>query len=463
MKYRDIRRDNFLRRFTMEGIDKGLKTGRRGLGRCIFFFGLLLLLLLPAAGAYAQALNCADCHNPGGIPAPHSNGCRDSNCLQSCHPKDIKTMKHLSGPGTPITDPLTTDPSVITGICNTCHNMPWPGVYHRYRINTNAGSPTVPGVVDLDQSCGQCHGGGDNRTTNPPKPGVMYRTKAQLAPVASGMHSYAGVTYPVTFSSAVTPGTYTVNVAALVACGGTCPSFTYEWNWGDGTPLGSDAAASHTYATPGVKTITVAVRLASNGLIVGSSTRSMTVAVVDPPPSAGGSCIWTANTWTMTVGDATTDTNGFGPSPVSISVDWGDGTAKSFGSGGGTFPHVYAKTGTFTVAVKAVDSALQSSTYTCPTAATPAYFFISGTVSRSNTTTRVPSAPVTLRKGSTTVGTVLTNSSGFYQFSNLKPDTTYNITVAKSGFNFGPAPQYPIGTLPVGPGGADYNINAVSP
>jgi hypothetical protein len=45
-------------------------------------------------------------------------------------------------------------------MCNNCHNRPFPGVYHPYRINVSAATPTLAGIVDIDQACGRCHGGG---------------------------------------------------------------------------------------------------------------------------------------------------------------------------------------------------------------------------------------------------------------------------------------------------------------
>jgi hypothetical protein len=44
--------------------------------------------------------------------------------------------------------------------------------------------------VDLDLACGQCHGGGSDRTTNPPEDGVTYLSKPLLAALTQqGMHS----------------------------------------------------------------------------------------------------------------------------------------------------------------------------------------------------------------------------------------------------------------------------------
>lgn len=115
---------------------------------------LALVSLAGARGIQAQTLACTDCHRPGGAPMPHNAGCTDMACLAGCHTEiDLAKIAHLGGPGTPLTGDWTST-------CNTCHNRPFPGVYHPYRINVLPGSQTPPGVLDLDDACGQCHGGG---------------------------------------------------------------------------------------------------------------------------------------------------------------------------------------------------------------------------------------------------------------------------------------------------------------
>ena len=70
---------------------------------------------------------------------------------------------------------------------------------------------------------------------------------------------------------------------------------------------GSGDPTSHPYAAGGTKTITLTVKLASNGKKVGSSTRSLTLANPDLAPTAAATCTWDANTWQMTVVDASSD------------------------------------------------------------------------------------------------------------------------------------------------------------
>jgi len=270
------------------------------------------------------------------------------------------------------------------------------------------------------------------------------------------MHDYAGLTYGVTFSAAASGLTVAVN--ASVDCGGICPALTYDWDWGDGSQdLGSTASSSHTYGAAGTYSITLSVRL--SGLIAGSAVRSVTVVPPDLPPTAAGTCTWSANTWTMTVRDTSTDTDATGVQTVT--VDWADGSTKSIGGPGVLFTHTYLTPGTYTPTLKAIDTALKVSdpVYTCPTSATPAYFTISGTVYKKDGTTPVASAMVSVKKGTVTQKTVSTAANGTFTVSSLKP-ATYTLTVSKPGYNFGPAPQ---ATITIGPDSTGNRINAVSP
>ncbi len=430
----------------------GLEARRRGGRSRRGLVFSLLLLSLPTA-ALAQGLYCPDCHNPNGIPVPHDTGCRDTPCSDACHSIGITQLNHQAGPGTPtygVTD--------RTAYCNGCHNAPWNGVYHPYTVNVLAGSPTAPGSVDLDQACGRCHGGGIAQDAqHQPVPPALYRTKAALGPVAGGIHDFAGVSYPVAITAV--PSNLTIVASAVVACGGPCPVLTYDWAWGDGTQdLGSGATASHTYPAPGTYAITVTVR--AGGLRAGGASGSVTVANVDLPPTAAGTCTWSANTWTMTVRDASTDTDS---TPVrSITLMWGDGTLNSIGGPGALFSHVYLAPGMYIPTLKAVDTALNVSNplFTCPTPAVADYFRIRGTVYRKDGTMPASSALVSLRQGSATIKTVSTGANGSFSFVNLKPGT-YSITVTRTGYTFAPPPQVP--SVIVGPDRVDIVIRALAP
>jgi predicted CXXCH cytochrome family protein len=301
---------------------------------------------------------------------------------------------------------------------------------------------------------------------NPTKNGAPYYTKAQLAPVAEGMHASAGVTYSVSYTTSLVPNSLTVNVNATVDCGGTCPPFTYDWDWGDGTAHGTVNPGSHAYATAGSKTILLTVRLASNGLSVGSYGRTISFASPDLPPTVDGTCTWLGDTWTMNVLDSSSDDGpdadilpGDGNATLRIVVDWGDGTSKTITTQGALMSHAYIKTGTFTVTQKAIDSKLQVATRTCPVQATPAYFRISGKVTDSGGTINLVGATVQIKKGTNVVKTMYTAADGSFDTgSTLKP-AIYDVVVSKSGYTF----ALPAATLQVGGDKLGNTIKASGP
>jgi len=194
------------------------------------------------------------------------------------------------------------------------------------------------------------------------------------------------------------------------------------------------------------------------GKMAGSSTRNVTLTAPDLPPVASGTCTWTANTWTMTVLDTSTDTDA---SPVQkVVVDWDDLSSATVGGPGGSFEHTYTKAGTYEVTLKAIDSALKVSSpvMTCSPQATPGYFSISGTVYASNGTTPLPSAAVTVRKGTASVKTVYTAANGTFSAGSLKPGT-YTLRVTKYRYTF----AVPAATITVGPSSSGNNISATAP
>lgn len=301
---------------------------------------------------------------------------------------------------------------------------------------------------------------------NPTQPGAPYYTKAQLAPVAQGMHGSAGITYNITYTSSVVPNSLTVNVDASVTCGGPCPPFLYDWDWGDGTAHGIIDPGSHTYAIAGTKTILLTVRLLSNGLSVGSYGRNITIANPDLPPRVDGTCTWNANSWTMNVLDSSSDDAGDGDTlppdgnaSLRIVIDWGDGSLKTFTTQGASVNHLYTKTGTFVVTHKAIDSKLQTVTRTCPVSATPGYFTIGGTVKNSGATVNLAAATVRIKKGTLIVKTVYTAADGTFSTGNTLKPGTYDLVVTKSGYTF----QVPAATLIIGPSSTTNLILALAP
>jgi hypothetical protein len=446
----------------------------------------------PGTVGTGEAAPCVTCHMPKGVHMFRIN----PDATYSTFPASVFSSGAPANADTEADSQSTSAVWVdLDAACGQCHGG---GSVHatttgsigngNHLLTVADASGFAPGVrikisgagasgADLETYVGSASGTaitlvGDAATTvtsqvvevNPTANGAPYLTKATLAGAAEGMHSNAGVPANITFSAS-TNG-LTVSVNALVTCGlSACPSLAYTWNWGDNLSDGTVDpvhADSHTYSGGGKYSITLTVKLNStnsNNTTVGSVTRSVTVTAPDLPPVAGivgNACTWNANTWTMTLQDASTDTDS---SPVqTVYVDWGDST-RSFGGQGTAFSHTYFQPGYYAVTLTAIDSALQMGTpVTCPTPATPAFFTISGTVFQSDTTTQVPSAAVTVKRGSILVKTVYTGGNGMFTASSLKPGT-YTLTVAKSGYEF----AAPAATIIAGPSSTGNNINAITP
>lgn len=166
----------------MPVIGRKSKRMTKSSGWAAGFLVVLVLLLAPASGSYAET-PCQDCH---GVTGPHAAQCRDTTCGVSCHTAKLDTIMHPSGAGTPIVD--TSTPEGMTAACDTCHQSSGAvSVTHPFRINTDPAMTTI--YPDLDQACGQCHGGGTNSVANPPATGVAYLSKNQLSLAAQNIHS----------------------------------------------------------------------------------------------------------------------------------------------------------------------------------------------------------------------------------------------------------------------------------
>jgi hypothetical protein len=323
-------------------------------------------------------------------------------------------------------------------------------------VRTNAdGKPIAQNYLTVDYACGKCHDPGMNDYSGYPL------TRAMAQEFALNIHDAPPPVYPTTFSYAING--LTVDVSAVVECYGPCPTFTYDWDWGDGSAHATTDPASHGYGSTGKKSITLTVRLDSNGDKIGMVTRSVTLMSPDLAPTvANTSCTINTNTWVGTLVDSSTDD---GPDAntladdgtVNAVVDWGDGTAKGFGPGGTTFNHTYGLPGTYTIAHKAIDSKLQAASESCAPVAL-AYFTISGTIYKSDGTTPVPSATVTLKKGGVVVKTVYSAANGMFSAGGLKPGT-YTLSVIRAGYTF----AMPAATITVGPSSPGNAINAVTP
>ena len=343
-------------------------------------------------------------------------------------------------------------------------------MYHPFKINVSAATLTPPGIVDLDRACGQCHGGGNAQdASHQPQAPALYRTKAILAAVAVGIHD--GPEYPVTFQLTSTPDTLTVNVTASdVDCGGTCPTFNYDWDWGDATAHGSGNPATHTYAVSGAKSIRLTLyvpTIRTVGIVtrqtMGSVTRSMTLAPVDLAPTAAGTCTWNGNTWTETIVDASDDDGPDegavpGDGVLNVTIDWGDGSLKSSGKKADTFTHKYLNRGAYTIRQKVIDSIQRADTRTCGPVS-PAYFTIGGTVKNRLGTANLASATVRVTLGASIVKTVYTAADGTFSSGPVLKPGAYTLSVTRSGYTF----ASPAASITVGPNSSGNIIKAITP
>jgi len=119
------------------------------------------------------------------------------------------------------------------------------------------------------------------------------------------------------------------------------PAFEYDWDWGDNTTHGTLQVDAHSYASPGLKVVTLTVHLHGTPEVVGISKRNVALPNPDLPPLVGGTCTWNAQTWTLTLTDSSTDDGADadtdpadGNASLQIVVDWGDSSTKSFGTRG---------------------------------------------------------------------------------------------------------------------------------
>ena len=119
----------------------------------------------------------------------------------------------------------------------------------------------------------------------------------------------------------------------------------WDWDFGDGM-TGSGEMTTHSYATAGVKLVTLTVTDAQ-GL---KDTETAEVTATEPPKPPVASFIWSADYLVAAFdGSASTD-----PDSMIVAWDWdfGDGMVGS----GETVSHTYAMAGTYTVVLKVTDS-----------------------------------------------------------------------------------------------------------
>jgi YD repeat-containing protein len=121
---------------------------------------------------------------------------------------------------------------------------------------------------------------------------------------------------------------------------------SYQWNFGDGTS-GNGATVSHSYATPGSRTVALTVT-DNNGAQAGASTTA-TIANRAPVANAGGPYNGVTNTAIQFNGGGSSDPDG---SITSYQWNFGDGTSGT----GVTVSHTYTTIGTRTVTLTVTDN-----------------------------------------------------------------------------------------------------------
>ena len=158
------------------------------------------------------------------------------------------------------------------------------------------------------------------------------------------------------------------------------------------------------------------------------------------------------NAWTMGFTDTSSGPQG---DPITIFVNWGDGSSMASGPQGSVFTHTYTNASTYTIYYKATDAdGLLSDTKKL--SVTMSKFQITGKVTKSNGTDTISSVNVVLKNETGgTVKSVYTDSYGNYTMSSLYPGN-YTIELSKNGYTFNPI------AVTVGPN-QSINVSAVSP
>ena len=150
------------------------------------------------------------------------------------------------------------------------------------------------------------------------------------------------------------------------------PIATYTFNFGDGSVVGPQAAATadHTYANGG--TYTVIVTVTDTAGLSSTASASVTVGPVDSPPAA--SLVMTPSSGTVPLAvtaDASGSTDTDATPIETYTFNFGDGSAAVGPQAGATASHTYAAAGSYTVTVTVKDTAGLSSTATAAVQVTP--------------------------------------------------------------------------------------------
>jgi MYXO-CTERM domain-containing protein len=132
---------------------------------------------------------------------------------------------------------------------------------------------------------------------------------------------------------------------------------SYEWNFGDGTPVSTESAVAHTFTTLGTYTVTLTVRDDMDA--TGTDTAVITVADNLPPVADAGPDQFVDSGVVVTLnGGGSSDPDG---TIVGYAWDFGDGSPAGSGR---SVTHVFSTTGVYTVTLTVTDNRAATATDT---------------------------------------------------------------------------------------------------
>jgi hypothetical protein len=151
---------------------------------------------------------CALCHSE--TDTGHGNFIQ-SGPNQNHHKGNCVTCHHADGsytngaPGCGVTSPSPASVVNCTVACHTTINTPPQHSITCETCHEHPGAGVLP--LNIQDACGQCHGGGTNPTDNPPAEGVPYIPEQALEGLAANMHVVTGTSITVNVAyAAASPG-----------------------------------------------------------------------------------------------------------------------------------------------------------------------------------------------------------------------------------------------------------------
>jgi hypothetical protein len=376
-------------------------------------------LALAAVGMHDDSvINCLSCHNASSTPSINQGVDHHVGTCTDCH---SASARHSGTPQYNLTD----------ASCASCHAQSLAKMnYHVPGSSGIPGSCTTchiePGTqIDLDASCGACHGGSGDA-----QPGIPPFTVDQLVVKARDIHN---IKPKATFSwtSDLTTSFMVNFIASGCPSGDTC---TYDWDYGDGSAHGTGATPSHTYAGATAQMVTLIITDTTSSGVSDPYANTVLPVSRNVAPTA----VRTINQsgWTVNVVDASTDDAALPAGAVF--VDWGNGT-NSNGNAGTTISKTYTVAGTYIIRHSVLDAGGLRAWSVNTSVSVPVKYTVSGKVTMLNGTTPILNASVRLKKGTSIVKMTTTNATGDYSLTDVLPDS-YTVEAVKSGLTFSSTP-----------------------